>query len=196
MRVYLVFCHPHKNSFNNAVRQSTIKAIENNGHELRQVDLYSLNFNPVISQGEWTDYLSPNRNDKEIIAFGDDLIWADALIFVYPTWWYSLPALLKGWLDRVFVPGIAFELNPEGNITPRLTNITRLGVITTCGSKWLFSKWIGEPGRRLLINGIGALCHPKCKKLFLAQYNMDQINNAAREKFLEKVSDRIERFLK
>lgn len=68
-------------------------------------------------------------------------------------------------------------------------------MVTTCGAPWLYSKWIGEPGKRIILNGIGALCHPNCKKLYLAQYNMDKIDQRTRESFLAKVGTKTGQFI-
>ena len=88
-----------------------------------------------------------------------DLRWCDTLIFVYPTWWYGLPAVLKGWLDRVLVPGLAFLMpEPGGTIKPGLTHIKGLAVFTTCGASWWLTTLVGAPGRRTLTRGIGLLC--------------------------------------
>lgn len=128
MRVFIVYCHPDSDSFTGAVRSRVVDRLVEHEHEIRQTDLYEFGFNPVLGKREWKSYLSQERDDEQIVSFGEDLIWADALLFVYPTWWYSMPAMLKGWLDRVLVPGIAFDLNP--------TAISFLGSPTSSGSGW------------------------------------------------------------
>ena len=119
----------------------------------------------------------------------EDLQWADTLIFIYPTWWYGLPAILKGWLDRVLLPDVAF-LMPDAtneNIRPGLTNIKRIGVFTTCGaSRWL-TFIVGAPGKRTLLRGVRFICAKHCKTIFAAHYLMDSSTPASREKHLKKV---------
>ena len=102
-------------------------------------DLYAEAFDPKLGVGELEHYEDCARNTQGIETEVAVLGWCDTLIFVYPTWWYGLPAVLKGWLDRVLVPGVAFRMPDEnGDIKPALTHITRLAVFTTCGaSRWL-----------------------------------------------------------
>ena len=88
-------------------------------------------------------------------------------MFVYPTWWYSMPAMLKGWIDRVWVPHATFEL-PKGlaPIKGRLHNIRLIGGFSTYGSPWWWTRFvIGDPGRRIIMRGVRPLCHPRCRTL-------------------------------
>jgi hypothetical protein len=80
---------------------------------VRLRDLYAEGFDPVLSAREHEIYEDEAINRDPVASHCDDLAWCDTLIFVYPTWWYGLPAMIKGWLDRVLVPGVAF-LMPDG----------------------------------------------------------------------------------
>ncbi len=122
-----------------------------------------------------------------------DLEWCDALIFVYPTWWYGLPAMLKGWLDRVLVPGVAFRLpGPEGgNIAPGLTHIRTLGVFTTGGaSRWL-TALMGAPGKRTLLRGVRSVCARRCRTAFAMHYGMDASTPESRAAHLKQVARKV-----
>lgn len=168
------------------------------GAESRMIDLYARGFDPVLSALEHECYERHPENCVPVQSDVDDLKWADTLIFVYPTWWYGLPALLKGWLDRVLLPEVAFLMPNEVNSTirPGLTHITRLGVFTTCGaSRWL-TFFVGAPGRRTLLRGVGLLCAPGCRKVFAAHYLMDSSTDASRRAHLERVSAKMDRLLK
>ena len=105
----------------------------------------------------------------------EHLRWAEGLVFVYPTWWYSLPAMLKGWIDRVWVPFATFEL-PQG-LTPvqgRMQNIRLIGAFSTYGSPWWWVRLMsGDPGRRIIMRGLRPLCHRRCRTFWLAHYRMD-----------------------
>ena len=105
------------------------------------------------------------------------------------TWWYGLPAILKGWLDRVLLPDVAFLMpkNDGENIRPGLTHITRMGVFTTCGaSRWL-TFTVGAPGKRTLLRGLRLLCAKRCKTAFAAHYLMDSSTPQSRAKHLARV---------
>ncbi len=140
--------------------------------------------------------MSP-ENRKPVADHCEHIGWCDTLIFVYPTWWYGLPAMLKGWLDRVLLPEVAF-LMPEGpneTIRPGLTQVTRLAVFTTCGaSRWL-SFWIGAPGRRTILRGIRLLCAPRCRTVFLAHYLMDSSTAEGRASHLVRVGAKMDRLI-
>ena len=90
-----------------------------------------------------------------------------------------MPAILKGYIDRVLVPGVAFKLQ-DGRTRPLLHKITRFGVVTTYGSPWWLNKLIGDPCRSTFMRGIRMLCPSSARTLWLAQYGMDDITADAR----------------
>jgi len=197
MNALVVFCHPHRDSYSAAVLDVVISQLDRAGAQHRLIDLYDEGYQPALTLQEWTSYETSDRVDDDISHHIDALRWCDTLIFVYPTWWYGLPALLKGWLDRVMVPGVAFHM-PEGDegIRPALGHIRRLGVYTTCGaSRWL--TWIvGAPGRKTIMRGIGFLCHRRLRRSFAAHYNMDTSSPESRRRHLERVKRSVSRLIK
>ena len=197
MRALIVYCHPRKGSFTSAVRDIVVAKLDAFGAEVRVSDLYAREFLPVLTDSELELYEDPDRNTDAVATDVEDLKWCDTLIFVYPTWWYGLPAILKGWLDRVFVPEVAFLMpSPERRTIARgLSHITRLGVFTTCGaSRWL-TFIVGAPGKRTLFRGVGFLCAPRCKKAFAAHYLMDSSTPTSRKAHLDRVAKTMDRFL-
>src|SRR5689334_20933900 len=110
MRLLTVFAHPVPESFCAAVHQRFVEAAVAAGHEVRSLDLYDLGFDPVLSREERRAYMEPGRDHATIAPHLELVRWAEGIVFVYPTWWYSLPAMLKGWLDRVLLPHETFEL--------------------------------------------------------------------------------------
>ena len=166
------------------------------GAEVRLRDLYSLEFAPALQADELDRYEDTDLNRSGIEDDIADLTWCDTLIFVYPTWWYGLPAVLKGWLDRVLVPGVAFQMPDEnGDIKPGLTHITRLGVFTTCGaSRWL-TFFVGAPGRRTILRGVRLLCAKRCSTVFAAHYLMDSATPESLSAHLDRVGRRVDRWV-
>lgn len=188
MRVLLVHCHPVPESFCTALRDAAVATLTSNGHEVRLIDLYAEGFDPVMHADERRRYNDLAAGDNPAPEHAAHLKWAEALIFVYPTWWYGLPAMLKGWLDRVWTPETAFTISRDGGgIKPLMTNITRLGVITTCGAPMWWSWLVGHPGRKTILRGIRALCAPRCRTFFLAHYLMDVSTPQSRADYLAKV---------
>jgi putative NADPH-quinone reductase len=197
MRALVVYCHPKTDSFNAAVKDLVLKKLRDAGAEVRLSDLYAKGFQPVLTTAEWEGYLTCPQNCDPVAQDVADLRWCDTLIFVYPTWWYGLPAMLKGWLDRVMLPGVAFLMPDEvnRNIRPGLRHITRLGVFTTCGaSRWL--TWIiGAPGKRTMLRGVGFLCAPGKRSVFAAHFLMDSSTEASRTAHLATVARRMDRLI-
>lgn len=190
MRALVVYCHPDPASFTAAVRDIVMERLRDASAEIRLHDLYGAQFQPCLTQAEWRGYLDSPANRAPVAEAARDIEWCDTLIFVYPTWWYGLPAMLKGWLDRVLLPDVAF-LMPDGvnkTIRPGLTHITRLGVFTTCGaSRWL-TFLVGAPGKRTLLRGVRLLCARRCHTAYAAHYLMDSATLDSRKAHLSNVS--------
>jgi NAD(P)H dehydrogenase (quinone) len=106
-----------------------------------------------------------------------------------------MPAVLKGYFDRVWAPGIAFEHNRAGgSIRPLLTHIKVFGVVTTYGSPWWIVRLVaGDPGRKVLMRGLKPMCGRRVRSFFLAQYDLDRATLEARTAFIARVRTRIGR---
>lgn len=189
MRLLIIYCHPVPESLTASVRDTIVGALEKTGrHELKLVDLYAEKFNPVMSTEERRGYHTKGDNEIPVATYVEQLKWADGLIFVYPTWWFGLPAMLKGWLDRVWVPYATFVLPEPGvPVQPVLKNIRYIAAISTCGAPWWLLKFVGDPGRRTLLRGIGNICAKRCRKLWMAHYRIDSSTDATRRAFLSRV---------
>lgn len=197
MRALVVYCHPQEGSFTAAVRDVILERLDAAGADVRLHDLYASGFQPVLTTEEWTRYLDCSTNRCLVEDECSDVEWCDTLIFVYPTWWYGLPAMLKGWLDRVLLPDVAFIMPKcEGeNIRRGLDHITRLGVFTTCGASWWLTRLIGAPGKRTLMRGVGLLLSPRVRKVFAAHYLMDSAKRPALERHLKRVGGAMDRLI-
>jgi NAD(P)H dehydrogenase (quinone) len=195
MRALVVYCHPREGSFTAAVRDVVLGKLAEAGAEVRLIDLYARGFDPVLSAKEHEGYLDCPTNCAPVEDDVADIRWCDTLIFVYPTWWYGLPAMLKGWLDRVLLPDVAFLMPDAANrtIRPGLGHITGLGVFTTCGASWWLTRIVGAPGRRTLTRGVGLLCARWHRRAFAAHYLMDSSTDASRRAHLKKVARRMEK---
>lgn len=123
MNILIVHAHPEPLSFTTALKDQAITEFENQGHQVDVSDLYAMNFNPVVSHKDFTelgnaDYLNYALEQRhaskqrllapDIQAEVDKVLKADLLIFSFPMFWTSVPAILKGWIDRVFVSGIFY----------------------------------------------------------------------------------------
>jgi putative NADPH-quinone reductase len=187
MRVLLVHAHPVPESFSASLREAALGALRRGGHDVDLLDLYAEDFRPALSTDERRRYHDTAANLQGIADHVARLKAAEALVLVYPTWWYGLPAILKGWLDRVWVPGATFTLT-DGPIRGELPNIRRIGVVTTYGAPWWFMWfWVGHPGRKLILRGLKLLCAKGCATTWLELDRMDQQTPAALKRYRDRV---------
>ncbi len=194
MRCLVVYCHPVPESFGATLRDTALAALAARGCEVRLVDLYAEGFDPVLSADE-RRAMDRAPTDPKLAPHLDHLKWADAILFVYPTWWYGLPAMLKGWLDRVWATDVAFTLPADGGrIVSLVPHIRRVGIVTTCGAPWWWSALMGQPGRKTILRGLRALCATRARTLYVAHYNMDRSTPESRSAFIATVRRRLARW--
>jgi NAD(P)H dehydrogenase (quinone) len=194
MRILVVYCHPCEESFNAVIRDLAIKTLQESGHEVTLIDLYAEGFNPIMTGEERRGYHTPVENEIPVADHLARLRNAEGLIFIYPTWWYGPPAMLKGWLDRVLVPHGIFQMPEPGKpIRGNLPNIRILGAISTLGSPNWWWWFMGMPGRRTLLSGLRHLCALRTKTFWLGLHHMDSTTHDQRARFLDKVAARLRR---
>jgi NAD(P)H dehydrogenase (quinone) len=124
-----------------------------------------------------------------VAAHVQALRWAEGWVVIYPTWFYGAPAMLKGWLDRVWLPGVAFRIASakQRTIGGELHNIRLFVGITTSGSPWWWLRVIGDPGRSLFMKGLRPLYAKSCRMRWLQLHNMNHVTAHDRAGFLTKV---------
>lgn len=188
MRILVVHSHPVPESYSTALFNCAVETLRGTGHEVRPLDLYASGFDPVMGRQERLDYHTPAVNQRGLEDQVELLRWAEGIIFVYPTWWYSLPAMLKGWLERAWLPDVTFHLPPDGGrIQPLMSHVRLLGGISTYGAPWWLTRWVGDPGRRVIMRGLRAVCPWRCRTFWLAHYRMDSSTPESRAAFMAKV---------
>ena len=192
-RALVVYCHPSPGSFVAAVRDRVVAGLADGGAEVRLTDLYADGFEPGFTATDRQRHLEPGT-DPSIRHHAEDLVWCDTLVLVYPTWWSGQPAMLKGWIDRVWVNGVAWSLPAGANrLRPELRNVRRLVAVTTHGSpKWL-NMIEGEAGKRTMTRSLRAMCHPLARTTWLALYGLDSAESDERAAFLDRVERRMRR---
>ena len=189
MRFLVVLAHPLPGSFAASVARTTREALEASGHAVDLMDLYAEDFDPRLTVAERGSYFTRPYDLSAIEPYVARLRAADGLILVFPQWWFNLPAILKGFIDRVFVPGVAFENDlAGGRLIPKLGNIKYFWAITTTGSPWwIVHFYMGNPVKRILKRGVAAFCSKRLDFRMLSLHNMDQSTPEKRSAFLGKV---------
>lgn len=195
MRLLIVHAHPVPGSFNTALFRAAVETARAKGHDVRAIDLYAEGFNPVMSAAERSTYTVNGPLPHDVASHVEALQWAEGLILVYPTWWYSQPAILKGWMDRVWRPGITFMLSTATEpMRPALTNVRLIGVITTFGSPWWFWTFLmGAPGRKIVMRGLRFCTARRTKTFWMGLHELDHQTDAVRQRYLDRVKGRIAR---
>jgi putative NADPH-quinone reductase len=193
MKVLLVLAHPCADSFNHACAAAAVRGLTRAGHTVDTVDLYATGFRAAMSREERVAYESEHPIlDPMVDDLAARLLAADALVFVFPTWWSGLPAVLKGWLERVMVPGVGFTLHPETNkVRPGLTHVRRIVGISTYGSPWHYVKLTNDNGRRILTRALRMSCGWRTRTSWLALYALDTADADQRQRHLEHIESRL-----
>lgn len=187
MRVLAIYCHPNPESLVAAARDRALIGLGSAGHEVRFTDLYADGFDPAMTADERRTHKEPGVT-PELQGYADDLAWAEALVLIYPTWMSGQPAMLKGWIDRVWVAGVAWEMRVgDRTPTPKLRDLRRLVVVTTHGSSKLINSLQGESGKRTVTRSIRAMCSRRARTTWCAFYGVDTCDEADRTKFLDRV---------
>ena len=192
MKTLVVYVHPVEGSFTSSVRDAIIQHLPSQHHEVRLRDLYAENFDPFLSSTERALHHTSPTTRPELAQDVEDLRWCEAIVFVYPTWWSGLPAMLKGWIDRTWMNEVAWSLPVGANtIRPRLSNIRRLVAVTTHGSSKFINALQGEPGKRTISRSIRLMCNRWCRARWIALYGLDKSKLEDRQKHLATIGQRV-----
>ncbi|MFN3254070.1 MAG: NAD(P)H-dependent oxidoreductase [Ilumatobacter sp.] len=189
MHVALVVTHPNVDSYTHELARRAGAGLRAAGHEVTDIDLYAEGFRAAMTPAERAAYHSDEPIvDDQVRRYADLVTSVDMLVFVYPTWWSGLPAVLKGWLDRVLVPGIGFRFDDKsGKVRPGLGNIRRIVGISTYGSPRWYVRLINDNGRRSLTRTLRLSCGPRTRTTWLGHYAIDSADDAGRLEFAAHV---------
>lgn len=189
MNALVVHAHPDPTSFSRHLLDRAVAGLESSGHTCQIIDLYGLDYQAAMSRSEHVAYSTPNPIlDDTVAAHAASLGTCEILVLVYPTWWSAMPAILKGWIERTFVPGTAFGLDDaSGRIAPLLGNVRHVVGITTHGSPWWYVKLVNDNGRRTATRALRGSTGLRTKTTWLAMYDLDSRSDLRREAFLDRV---------
>lgn len=189
MKSVIILAHPYPNSFNHVIKDVVYQALIGK-KEVKVIDLVKDGFDPVLSQEDLRLYMRGQSSDPKVVEYQNDLMDCDDLVLVFPIWWYEAPAILKGFLDKVLLPGFAFD-EIDNQLVGKLSHINRLTVISTSEvlSEFMRLK-VGNPIENSLINTTLGVCGIQNDTLWL---NCEKIASGTlleRESFINNVKTR------
>lgn len=185
-RALILYAHPCADSFNAAVHEVVVSALQGRGWDVDDCDLNAEGFQPVLTEAERRGYHDIPDNIALVRPYVERLQAAQALVMVFPVWNFGYPAILKGFLDRVFLPDVSFKLPPEGDIRPGLTNIKRLAACTTYGGTRMRAFLNGDPPRKCVTRSVRYACGwPKTR--YIGLYDMNNNGPDALKAHLDRV---------
>ena len=194
MHVLVVYCHPVETSFHAALHQEVLHNLRAAGHTVDDCDLYAEGFDPVLSRQERLGYHEVPSNQLPLADHIARLQKAEAIVFCFPTWCFGMPAMLKGYFDRLFMPGVAFDLSDPANVKPMLTHIKRISAVVTYGRPRWVAWYMGDPPRKIITRYMRRLTGPGARADFHALYHMNVATEPVLKRFLGRVGQAMASF--
>jgi NAD(P)H dehydrogenase (quinone) len=182
-RILVIFAHPSQQSYNTSILHKVVEGLGEKGHDIQIDDLYAQNFDPAMTEAELYGKSTPDS----ILREQEKVVWADILFFIFPIWWWSPPAILKGWLERVLCLDFAFRYDiKRGGYAGMLQD--RKAVIISTGSSdptgypvaWQTDSHTSYVGDILAVSGVAVIKH-------MSLYNIHQYQS--RSELEQHVSD-------
>lgn len=192
MKCLVVIAHPLADSLCGTLARTAINALNASGHEVQIENLYETGFPAALTVSERKTYYS-FPFDSAAQSQVERLLSAEALVLVFPTWWFGFPAILKGWFDRVWAPGVAYDHASDlGPIKPRLLNLRRTLGITSLGSPWWVDRFImGQPVKRTLKTALLGTCAPACQFEMLSLYKAERLASIQVQAFCSRIEKKL-----
>lgn len=191
-RALVLFAHPCPESFSAALHDVVVQTLRSQGWDVDDCDLNAEGFSPVLTEAERRGYHDVGANLAPVQGYVDRLRAANALVLVFPVWNFGYPAILKGYFDRVFLPGVSFRLE-DGKVRPNLTHIRKLAAVTTYGGTRMRALMAGDPPRHVVKRALWHVTRPE-KMRYLALYDMNRADQSRRAAFAAHVQREMEAF--
>lgn len=156
MNVLIVFNHPYIGSYCNALLDATIKGLRSANHQTELIHLDQEGFNPVMNSEDLKGFIGKSISDPKALEYSEKLKRADHLIFIFPIWWELMPALTKGFIDKVMFPGTAFDYTNKARtrMMPLFKNLKGITMITTMNTpKSLYRFLFGNAIKKAVFMG-------------------------------------------
>lgn len=173
MKILVIYAHPVETSFHATLHARVVAVLRAAGHEVDDCDLYAENFNPVLSREERLHYHDTTVNQAPVKDYVERLKRAEALVLCFPVWCFGLPAILKGWFDRVLMPGVSLDISDPAHVKPALTHLKRIAAVTTYGRPRWMAFYMGDPPRKVIKRYLRALTGRRARIDYHPYYHMN-----------------------
>lgn len=189
-KIVIINGHPNPSSLNRALAEAYQKGAEKSGAEVKLIHIGELNFNPSLQFG----YQQRTEQEPDLVEAWQKMVWADHLVWVHPVWWGGLPAVMKGFIDRVFLPGFAFRYRENSPWWDKLLKGKTAHIITTLDQpSWFYSIYFGKPSVNQLKKCTLAFCGVKTQKVTYFG-PVKSATDAQKAKWLNKVEKMATKF--
>lgn len=192
MKVVIVFNHPYDGSYCNAILQSVTKGLTKANHQIDLIHLDKDNFNPVMTSADLKGFRDKKSSDPKVIEYSNRIKEADHLVFIFPIWWELMPALTKGFVDKVIFPGVAYDYTNVQNtrMKPLWNNLKGVTMITTMNTpNYLYWLIFGNAIKKAMILGTFWKIGFKNRK-WISYNQVKQVSKEKREKWLTKLENK------
>ena len=188
MRILYIYCHPLPESFHAAIRVQALAALAAAGHHVDLLDLYAEKFDPVLSEDGRRHYHDLSRNRVGLEDYVARLTAAETLVLQFPTWCFGLPAMLKGFFDRMIMPGVAFDLSDPAHVKPMLLNVKQIVGIVTYGRPRYMALWMSDPPRKIVKRYVRWFTGGNARVDYYPLYHMNIATAAQRKAFMDRIA--------
>lgn len=194
MKVVIVFNHPYDGSYCNAILNSVTNGLQRANHQMDIIHLDKEGFNPVMTASDLKAFVDRQPIDPKVIEYKKRLEEADHLVFIFPIWWELMPAMTKGFIDKVIFPGAAYDYTKSGyGMIPLFTGIKSVTVITTMNTPGILYRLVfGNAIKKALITGTFWKTGYKNRK-WISFNGVKMVSDAKRKKWLDKLEKRFEK---
>lgn len=191
----IIFNHPYEGSYCNAILNAVTKGLQKANHEIDLIHLDKDGFNPIMTSADLKAFKDRKPIDPKVIEYKQRLDKADHLLFIFPIWWELMPALTKGFIDKVIFPGVAYDYTPKGyGMIPLFKNVKSVTVITTMNTASIVYRLIfGNAIRKAIITGtFWKIGFKKRKWINLSMVKF--VSDTKRKKWLAKIENKFASF--
>lgn len=195
MRTAIVFNHPNEGSYCNAILNAVTTGLQKANHEIDLMHLDNDGFNPVMSKADLKAFVNHKPIDPQVTDYNIRLKEADHLIFIFPIWWDLMPAMTKGFIDRVLSPRVVYDHHPRGfGLVPLLKNLKSVTIITTMNKpKIMYSLLIGNLIRKAMLRSVFKTMGYKNLN-WISFTSVKSVSQEKRTKWLTNLENRFSKF--